>query len=339
LPEGGGSGVTSSSGGCMGSVCNGTCEVDSDPLNCGACGHDCFGGACEAGRCQPVVLATDELGVWAIAVDETHVYRGYSSEEPAIKRARIDGGDKETLSTTKHASTFMMLVDATHLYWTYRSDTHRVMRMPKAGGAETVLADGAYPTGIAVDVEYVYWANYFLGEVRKVPLAGGTASTISDNEPGAAYITTGGGRVIWTNEHWEDHVGKVRAWSASGTQTLASKQGRPHFVTTDGVYAYWTAPTDGTVMRALLEGGAGAETLASGEEGAGGIMRDGELLYWQADNSIRSMPSAGGEVTTIYEYGDVGANVVQDSTSFYWCEVKTGMIRRLAKPVSPTGTP
>jgi hypothetical protein len=31
-------------------------SVDSDPVNCGRCGHDCLGGTCAAGQCQPVVL-------------------------------------------------------------------------------------------------------------------------------------------------------------------------------------------------------------------------------------------------------------------------------------------
>ena len=45
-------------GNCDGNDFNG-CEavVTDDPLNCGACGHDCGGGACLAGKCQPVQLA------------------------------------------------------------------------------------------------------------------------------------------------------------------------------------------------------------------------------------------------------------------------------------------
>lgn len=38
----------------------GTCEAHlaSDSSNCGRCGHDCLGGACKGGVCQPVTLAT-----------------------------------------------------------------------------------------------------------------------------------------------------------------------------------------------------------------------------------------------------------------------------------------
>lgn len=339
LPEGGGGGAQTSSGGCGGAECDGTCtNLDDDPLNCGACGHDCFGGACDAGRCQPVLLVGGEIGVHAIAVDEAHIYWGYESDAHLIRRARVDGTEVETLSTTEHAQPFMMVVDGTHLYWTRRQGDHTVMRMPKTGGAEQILAAGSYPTGIAVDGEFVYWANYWscqtctTGDVRKVPLAGGTTTVLSDNEPFAAYIATGGGMVIWSDEHVEQHSGKIRAWSASGTETLAFKQGRPHFVTADGSYAFWTAPTDGTVMRALLTGEGTPEALATGEVGPGGIMRDGDRLYWLADESLRSMAITGGPVTTVHAPVKP-ANIVQDSTSFYWCESESGLIWRLAKPL------
>ena len=37
-----------------------TCGSSSDPSNCGRCGHSCLGGACVAGACQPVVLASEQ---------------------------------------------------------------------------------------------------------------------------------------------------------------------------------------------------------------------------------------------------------------------------------------
>src|SRR5436309_967588 len=70
------------------------CGGPSDPNNCGACGHSCLGGACTAGKCAPILLASGQgdsaSGVpWypytndigdplegpdRIAVDESHAY-------------------------------------------------------------------------------------------------------------------------------------------------------------------------------------------------------------------------------------------------------------------------
>ncbi len=40
--------------------CSGSClDVTSDGHNCGACGHDCLGGTCSSGLCQPVAVAAN----------------------------------------------------------------------------------------------------------------------------------------------------------------------------------------------------------------------------------------------------------------------------------------
>src|SRR5579859_928196 len=49
-------------------------DVETDPHNCGRCGHDCFGGACISGGCQPVVLASGQNDSSAIALDAKNVY-------------------------------------------------------------------------------------------------------------------------------------------------------------------------------------------------------------------------------------------------------------------------
>jgi hypothetical protein len=56
-------------------VCDSTCtSLATDPLNCGSCGHDCLGGACVAGLCQPVVLGSELTNPSAVALSDTHVY-------------------------------------------------------------------------------------------------------------------------------------------------------------------------------------------------------------------------------------------------------------------------
>jgi hypothetical protein len=56
-----------------------------DPHNCGSCGHDCLGGACQNGTCVPLppgVLASGQLTPSSIVVDATNVYwvnEGYAS--------------------------------------------------------------------------------------------------------------------------------------------------------------------------------------------------------------------------------------------------------------------
>src|SRR5262249_12538358 len=65
----GGSSVSGSGGG---APCTGA--TSSDPHNCGGCGHDCLGGACDQGVCQPVVLATTVGAPNSLVVDGEDVF-------------------------------------------------------------------------------------------------------------------------------------------------------------------------------------------------------------------------------------------------------------------------
>ncbi len=62
----GGAGVGGGGGGGGGGAC--TDDFTSDPNNCGLCGHDCLGGECLAGSCQPVSQAfpvPNPVGIYA----------------------------------------------------------------------------------------------------------------------------------------------------------------------------------------------------------------------------------------------------------------------------------
>src|SRR5580765_1980520 len=68
------------------------CEtnVASDPQNCGRCGHDCCGGACVNGQCQPTIIATAEKLASNLAVDVGTAYwqaQHQNSSTPSVLRA------------------------------------------------------------------------------------------------------------------------------------------------------------------------------------------------------------------------------------------------------------
>src|ERR1700690_421077 len=56
-------------------LCSGQCvDEQSDGANCNACGHSCQTGACLAGVCQPVALATGRVSPTSIAVSSAGVF-------------------------------------------------------------------------------------------------------------------------------------------------------------------------------------------------------------------------------------------------------------------------
>src|SRR5579859_4125816 len=69
-------------------ACN-PATLDTDGHNCGACGHDCQGGACSNGACQPVTLASGQSGIQKLVIDATTLY--WTSSNGYIGRLGKDG--------------------------------------------------------------------------------------------------------------------------------------------------------------------------------------------------------------------------------------------------------
>src|SRR5688500_9798242 len=56
-------------------TCGGECtRIDIDPSHCGRCDHACGGGACLAGRCEPVTIAAALDSPVYLAPTETTLY-------------------------------------------------------------------------------------------------------------------------------------------------------------------------------------------------------------------------------------------------------------------------
>ena len=74
-----------------------TCvDTKSDPSHCGRCFHDCRGGSCIDGTCQPVTLVTESGRPGPIAVDGTHVYWA-NRQSGDIARVPIAGGARQLI--------------------------------------------------------------------------------------------------------------------------------------------------------------------------------------------------------------------------------------------------
>jgi hypothetical protein len=155
-------------------VCSGACvDTSSDPSHCGRCGHDCQGGTCSAGACQPVTLASGQNSPSEIAVDATSVYwTNYYGG--TVMKVPLGGGSVTTLASGQNVPGGIA-VDATSVYWTNKGTSANnytdgtVMKVPLGGGSATTLASGQNGArGIAVDATSVYWTNQVGGTVMKV---------------------------------------------------------------------------------------------------------------------------------------------------------------------------
>jgi hypothetical protein len=117
-------------------------DLGNDPSNCGVCGHSCLGGACVAGACQPVRLASAG-SVGGIALDDGFVYY---AETNTISRVPIAGGEPKVLVTLPGQLALATLaIDAGHLYFAYDDGaTPTIARAPIDGGAPEDLGASCY---------------------------------------------------------------------------------------------------------------------------------------------------------------------------------------------------
>ena len=141
-----------------------------DPLNCGACGHNCLGGTCGISSigtaCQPLLLSPSNFSATQLAISTDSVY--------------VSNYNGTSLTST-------------------------VLRYSKATGAGTVLPIPASNSlwSIATDSQFLYWTNQPPGDpthgfVTKANLDGsGINNMFAINQTGPAAILADSSGVYW----------------------------------------------------------------------------------------------------------------------------------------------
>jgi hypothetical protein len=323
-----GTGIGTAAGGDGGScdggqaLCGGRCvDTDVDPLACGACDHDCLGGSCALGRCQPVVVASDLSDAVGLAVDGSNAY---FSAAGVVYECAADGcGNSPTPLADYQDAIGAVAVDATTVYWT-TADSVMACDIAGCGDLPTALAtDLANPWGIAVDATRVYWAGYDDGTVAWLPLAGGSGSTIVGGAS-PQYVAVDSERVYFTDVG-DGTSGGVSAW-AGGTRppVVLAMGASPNGIATDGTSVFWTAgntANPGATVNACAIGGcSGApEVLASDPGTPQRIAVDASGLYW-ANGDVYVL-RAGSHTPVALTSGQTATDIALDDGSVYWIEV------------------
>ncbi len=179
-------------------------DVASNPKHCGACFHDCLGGQCIAGMCQPVELATDESGPYAIAVDATHVY--WSNRATGdLWRVPIAGGPKERLfdgPSDTHGDEFA--VHDGMVYFPTQIGDAGVVRCPVTGcpdpGPEPVIENGTAATSVAIEDGVILFVESEVGgRVGRCPLpCTGNFEIVASGEMLPLRAAQSGNVVAWS---------------------------------------------------------------------------------------------------------------------------------------------
>jgi hypothetical protein len=345
-------------GDCDDASANG-CETNltNSRTSCGRCGHDCLGGTCSSGQCQPVQLGTDlNNAPIHFVIDATYIY-GINAYGTVTRRLK-DGGSPVMLATGDQSPQWPpphVALSGGALFYTGTGadagDSGTVSAVSADGGASVVIASGDAPFAIGAAGAYVAWSESAgpvetsalrLCKLAPRPDGGPIASCASvatlGTEPGTVdAIGLRGGTLYYTNagQTADAGVGGVRSCdlpACAPVDTLApSAPLSPFALAQDGNALLWTTRS-GYVMSCPYPCSA-AETFDMDQPGPRFLAIDGANAFWtNADGTIRTVartasPSRPRIEQILWMEGTTEArapyvwDIAVDSTAVYWSRV------------------
>jgi hypothetical protein len=203
---------------------------------------------------------------------------------------------------------------------TCTAGTCQVTSTTGPSGATTLVPNevGLY---MAVDATNVYWSNLGFGSIKKVPLAGGTVTTLATGQSSPYKVVVDANNVYWVTYGTGKTDGTVMSVPIAGgtPTTLASAQGSPTGIAVRGGYVYWAVPLPGTINRVPVAGGT-IETLATSEALANDIDVDDTSVYWlnRLSGKVQQIAITGGAVTTLASGQTTPSGIALDANNVYW---------------------
>jgi hypothetical protein len=312
--------------GYAGVVLDGGCgDLETDPHNCGRCGHDCDGGSCVSGTCAalpPGTLATGQYTPTAIAVDATDVYwinagiamggMGCCKRVPVylggqlLKCSRGGCGNRPTvlagLSTAALApallNPYALTLDATNVYFT---DGVSILACAKTGcGCAPRVVGLVEADGLAVSGGTLLYTQTDDGLVGECPTSGCTGtSEVAIEQAGPQGITTDDASVYWTTES-SIHSCPLGGCGAAGPSILWNgvfTQANTTGIAQDSEGLYWTnaQPDEAGSVLGCRKSDCGGTlvTFVAADTEPRGIASDGANVYWADSEGLRTCPVTG----------------------------------------------
>jgi hypothetical protein len=309
-----------------------TCvDVTSDTKNCGSCGHDCLGGTCTGGQCQPVMIAQYTGNPELLYVGAEAVY--VTTDLGYVGRAQKDGSDLKPFAMPGFVSSVFigttLAEDGDRVFLVrYDGDALRVSYCLATGCDATATPIGGPHTQLfAVDQtdHKVVWLEdsprrfvsaSTLGTPSGVDIPGESPS--SGAEIDRLFYSQGG--IYFADGAHLDR--KPISGGSIGRVTVGDMPLAILGANSSAMFLY-----DGTAIASVpLPSGDGgrpkplfAATVDSSLDGH--FVADDNAIYW-ANNGIAMtcrLSDCPGTITTLPKRsGDSIADVGIDSTAIYW---------------------
>jgi hypothetical protein len=199
---------------------------------------------------EPVVIADEQGCVFAMAVDDEHLYWANFAEGTIWSYDKATGVTESEWLGGRSTS---IAVDGERVYWVDTA-AGAIMVADKDGEQPWVLASGQqWPVSLVVDGEHVYWAARD-GGVFRVDRDGGEPLALAAEEPMSNFVSVMAvdhDDVYWVTVYGDDELdGHVRRVPKSGGATDIIGRADPLSIAVDEGAVYWSTTDGDIVMRA-----------------------------------------------------------------------------------------
>ena len=291
----GGAMATGGAAGTGGRGTGGQVDTQSDGKNCGAIGHDCLGGACAAGQCQPVLVAQYLGDAISIAMGPDVVCVTVSAGD--IGCAKKDGSDLRDFAYPDQTTSALLgarpSVDGNRLiFGQYLSGSGFRLAICDIGNCEasTLPFGNPYTQYSAIDpvAHRIYWVdgtNIYWSSTAGTPQAKQLPFDPKGGTLGAAPILYSRNNILFTS--WDTNGTSIYrvAINANGTPTTAVLVGSGTASATNDEFVFWYE-ADGLRSVPLPNGiGGGSNLILAGVTGVN-LAADRTSIYWTASPSV-----------------------------------------------------
>lgn len=254
-----------------------------DPKNCGSCGHDCRGAACQRGQCLPekvVELTTTTKG--AFAVKDAKVY---TAEKDTLFRGAIGEAKVDIATSDVGSNPEQILVDDTLVVWA--SYTNGLRACPVAGcpdGPSQISQTDKPVFGVApLPGSTTSWPYVWLGESSLQTFGASSFVAFADAGVGEAVCTnlSANDTFVFFADILSGRIATIEHRGTSAKVVHSFPVAYPCAIFAHERLLFWTDVK--SIWRALIEADGSISSqiaLANEDSMPGTIVADADHVYW-----------------------------------------------------------
>lgn len=353
------------SGPCMKNLAN-------DPKHCGRCDHDCLGGTCTAGKCDPVVLASGLHGPSGIALGAKDVYVTTYLGNAVLAVAKDASGDASgtRVLVANEVKARGVAILGTTLYWAngdfefdgtgYKGGIWQCTLPACDLATRRIIGRGDFATFPIPRGDTMFYGEVNNGTISRVPIDGGPKRLVADNVNNPFGIAIDDVHAYYTSASPFLYRALLDGGNTDGgpnDESLTPTDRTVGFVAVDDKRVYFSYAEDNgkghvvSIAKAAPGGGSIAYGAVTDNVFPVGIALDDKNVYWSTagtgtvstptgDGKIYTCPKAGcgGMPPTLLAVGNFFSGpMALDETAIYWVEFgantqANGRVRKVAKP-------